>query len=80
MRNLLARGEFVLHDYRDAETLRPVESNKKKLILKDSEGVITEYFIIPLKTPNRQLLVIPEKKEEKIREVWNAKIGKSEPV
>ena len=80
IRNLVSRGQFVMYDYRDIKTFKQVESNKKKIYLKDENGQISEYYIIPLKTGNRSLLIIPEKIEEKHRKVWNEKNKKEEDL
>ena len=80
VRNLVSRGKFVMYDYRDTKTFKKVESNKKKLYLKDEDGKIIEYFIIPLKTPDRSLLISPEKPKEKIRKVWNDKTKREEDL
>lgn len=52
---------------------------KRKLTLRDGEGKISEYFIIPLKDPKRALLISVET-EEKDRQVWNDKSGKAEEM
>jgi hypothetical protein len=52
---------------------------KRKLTLKDEEGVVFEYFIIPLKDPKRALLISADT-EEKGRQVWNEKVGKAEEM
>ena len=78
VRNLVFRGQFVMYDYRDVKTFKQVESNKKKLYLQDKDGKINEYYIIPLKSGNRSLLIKPEKPEEKVRKIWNEKIQKEE--
>ena len=80
VRNLISRGKFVMYDYRDIKTFKQVESNKKKLHLKDMDGKISEYYIIPLKSDNRSLLIKPEKPEEKVRKVWNEKMQKEEDL
>jgi hypothetical protein len=80
VRNLFSRGKFVMYDYRDTKTFKQVESNKKKICLKDEEGKIIEYYIIPLKAGNRSLLITPDKAEEKVRKVWNNKAIKEEDL
>ncbi len=80
IRNLVSRGQFVMYDYRDAKTFKQVENNKKKIYLKDGEGKVTEYYIIPLKTGNRSLLISPDKSEEKPRKVWNDKTKKEDDL
>ena len=80
VRNLISRGQFVVYDYRDVKTFKQVENNKKKLYLKDKDGEIREYYIIPLKTGNRSLLITPEKSEEKVRKLWNDKTQKEEDL
>jgi hypothetical protein len=80
IRNLVSRGQFVMYDYRELNSFRQVESNKKKLYLKDKDGKIEEFYIIPLKTGNRSLLIIPDKPEGKPRKVWNDKTKKEEDL
>jgi len=72
------RGQFVLCKYLDPKTMK-LSDNKRKLCLKDEDGNILEYFIIPLKTKNRSLLVATDK-EEKERKVWNEKTGVEEDL
>ena len=79
VRNLISRGEFVLHDYRDPKTFKPVESGKKKLYLKDESGNVKEYYIIPMKG-GKSLLIEPKEKEEKERKVWNDNLKKEEEI
>ena len=76
IRSLEHRGSFVLCKYLDPNTMKSADT-KRKLMLKDEEGTITEYFIIPLKDPKRALLVSPET-DEKERQIWNEKLGKVE--
>ena len=80
VRNLLSRGEFLLHDYRNPADFTPVESSKQKLYLKDADGKITEYFIIPTRNPNQMLLIRPKEKELKERMVWNEKVRREEEL
>ncbi len=80
IRNLLSRGEFILHDYRDPVTFGNVESNKQKLYLKALDGTITELFIIPTKSPERALMIRPKEKEEKNRMIWNEKTQEQEEL
>ncbi len=80
VRNLITRGEFLLHDYRDPSDFRPVESSKQKLYLKETNGSIIEYFIIPTKTPDRMLLIRPKEIETKDRRVWNEKAKRDEEL
>jgi len=78
VRSLDRRGQYVICKYIDPETMKLADT-KRKLILKDDEGNVTEYFIIPLKDPKRALLIIPEA-EEKDRQIWNQKQGKAEEI
>jgi len=80
VRNLISRGQFVMYDYRDVKTFKQVESNKRKLYLKNNDGKIEEYYIIQLKTGNRSLLITPDKPDEKPRKVWNNKNQKEEDL
>jgi len=73
VRNLIARGLFVLYDYRDPKTFKIVESGKKKLYLKSEDGSVQEFYIIPTKMEGRELLLRPKKEEKVDRKVWNSK-------
>jgi hypothetical protein len=80
VRNFVSRGQFVMYDYRDVKAFKQVEGNKKKIYLKDENGQISEYYIIPLKAGNRSLLITPEKAGEKTRKVWDDKTKKEEDL
>ena len=69
VRTLESRGTFVLCKYLDSKTLKPAEA-KKKLMLRSNSGELTEYFIVPLKDPNRALLISTHP-DEKGEQVWN---------
>lgn len=64
--------------YLDAKTLKPADK-KRKLMLKDQNGNVLEYFIIPIKDPKRALLLTAVS-EEKERQVWNESQGKVEDI
>jgi hypothetical protein len=78
VRSLDSRGEYVICKYLDSKTMK-LADQKRKLMLKGDDGKIVEYFIIPLKDPNRALL-ISSKTEEKERQIWNEKLGHAEDV
>jgi hypothetical protein len=78
IRGLDHRGSYVICKYLDPKTMKLADT-KRKLMLKDEEGKITEYFIIHLKDPKRALLISPEA-EEKDRQIWNEKLGKAEEI
>ena len=80
VRNLLARGVFVLYDYRDPISFKVVESGKKKLYLKSEDGSVQEFYIIPTKTEGRELLLTPKKEETIERKVWNSKKKQAEDL
>jgi hypothetical protein len=80
VRNLIARGTFVLYDYRDPASFKTVESGKKKLYLKNEDGSVQEFYIIPTKTEGRELLLKPKKEEKMDRKVWNNKNKKAEEL
>jgi hypothetical protein len=80
VRNLVSRGKFVMYDYRSDKTFRQVENKKKKLYLKDENGIVEEYFVIPLKSSDKFLLIVPKSKDEKNRKVWNEKTKKEEDL
>jgi hypothetical protein len=71
VRSLDSRGRYVMCKYLDPKTMKPADA-KRKLLLRDEDGKVYQYFIIPLKDPKRSLLVIAES-EEKERQVWNEK-------
>jgi hypothetical protein len=77
VRNLIARGKFVWYDYRDPKTFEKTEKGKSRIFLKDEEGNVLSYFLIPLKE-NRFLLIEAEK--EKDKKVWNDKRKKAEDL
>ena len=73
-----SRGSYVMCKYLDPETMKPAE-RKRKLMLKDQNGKILEYFIIPLKDPKRALLLTAES-EEKERQIWNEVLRRGEEI
>jgi hypothetical protein len=76
VRALDSRGTYVMCKYLDPKTMKPADQ-KRKLTLKGDDGRIAEYFIIPLKSPKRSLLITAET-EEKERQVWNENLQKAE--
>ncbi len=78
VRSLESRGSYVICKYLDPKTMK-LADQKRKLMLRDKDGRVIEYFIIPLKDPNRALL-ISAKTAEKERQVWNEKLGSAEDV
>jgi hypothetical protein len=58
--------------------MKPADA-KRKLLLKDRNGNVLEYFIIPLKDAKRSLLVSAEL-DEKIPRVWNQATGNAEDI
>ena len=78
VRALDSRGNYVMCKYLDAKTMKPADK-KRKLVLKDQNGNVLEYFIIPIKDPNRALL-LTARSEEKERQVWNESQGKAEDI
>jgi hypothetical protein len=78
VRGLDHRGSYVVCKYLDPKTMKLADT-KRKLMLKDEHGKIMEYFIIPLKSANRALLVTPEA-EEKDRQLWNEQRGQAEEI
>jgi len=69
VRTLESRGSFIICKYLDSKTLKPADA-KKKLVLRSNSGELTEYFIVPLKNPNRALLISTHP-DEKERQIWN---------
>jgi len=78
VRALDSRGSYVICKYLDPKTMKPAD-RKLKLTLRDTEGRVREYFIIPLKDPKRALLISSEP-DEKQRQVWNEKLRKPEEM
>jgi hypothetical protein len=76
VRGLDSRGRYVICKYLEPKTMK-LADRKRKLILRDDDGKIVEYFIIPLRDPKRALLISSET-EEKDREVWNEEARKAE--
>ena len=77
VRSLVKRGKFVLYEYLDPKTLQKSE-NKVKLVLKDENGKLEEFFLIPLKQSNKFLALKVEEKGE--RKIWNPKSKKVEDL
>jgi hypothetical protein len=78
LRTLQSRGSFAMCKYLNPETLK-LADKKTKLTLKNEDGSVEEYFIIPLKDPRRSLLVKAEG-EEKNRKVWNQQTQQEEDL
>jgi hypothetical protein len=78
LRTLHSRGSFVMCKYLDPETLK-LADKKTKLTLKGEDGIVEEYFIIPLKDPRRSLLVKAEG-EDKDRRIWNQQTQQEEEL
>ena len=78
IRALDSRGSYVMCKYLDLKTLKPADK-KRKLMLKDQNGNVLEYFIIPIKDPRRALLLTAGS-EEKERQVYNESQGKVEDI
>lgn len=78
VRSLDHRGRYIMCKYLNPKTMKLADA-KRKLILKDEEGRIFEYFIIPLKDPKRALLISTET-EDKDRQIWNDKVDKAEEM
>ena len=78
VRALDSRGSYVMCKYLDSKTMKPADK-KRKLMLKDQNGNVLEYFIIPMKDPRRALLLTAGS-EEKERQVWNESQGKAEDI
>lgn len=78
VRALESRGSYVLCSYLDPKTMRPADQ-KRKLMLKDGNGKVHEYFIIPLSDAKRSLFLTATS-EQKERQVWNTDLGKAEDV
>ena len=78
IRSLDSRGNYVLCKYLDPKTMKPADG-KRKLILRNSNGNVIEYFIIPLKDPKRALLISAEP-EEKDCQVWNETVQRAEKI
>ncbi|MBS7644657.1 MAG: hypothetical protein QW569_04615 [Candidatus Bathyarchaeia archaeon] len=77
VRVLESRGSYVIYKYLDLETLEQKEK-KLKLCLKDGEGKVAEYFIVPLKDDGRYLLIRSEEKGP--RKIWNPKRNSEEDL
>ena len=77
VRSLVKRGKFVLYEYLDPKTLQKSE-NKVKLVLKDENGKLEEFFLIPLKQSNKFLALKVEEKGE--RKIWNPRTKKIEDL
>jgi len=78
VRALDSRGSYVMCKYLDAKTLKAADK-KRKLMLKDENGNVLEYFIIPIKDPKRALLLTTGS-EKKERQVWNESKARAEDI
>jgi hypothetical protein len=78
VRALDSRGSYTMCKYLDPKTMKPADQ-KRKLTLKDIDGKVLEYFIIPLKNTKRSLLLTAEP-EDKERQAWNEKLRKAEDI
>jgi len=78
VRAIDSRGSYVMCKYLDAKTMKPADK-KRKLMLKDQNGNVLEYFIIPIKDPKRALL-LTSRSEEKERQVWNESQERAEDI
>lgn len=77
VRSLVSKGQYALCEYLDPKTGK-LADKKKKLILKEGDE-FREYFIIPLKSGNRSLLIKPKEKSDiEKQRVW--KEGKAESL
>jgi len=78
LRALHSRGSFVMCKYLDPETFK-LADKKTKLSLKRDDGIVEEYFIIPLRDAKRSLLIKAEG-EENDRKVWNQEAQQEENI
>ncbi len=78
VRAVESRGNYVICKYLDPKTLKTAD-DKRKLMLKNENGEVLEYFIIPLKDAKRALLLTTQS-EEKERELWNETLGRAEGI
>lgn len=78
VRSLDSRGSYVMCKYLDPKTMN-LADKKRKLMLKNQNGIVTEYFIIPLRDPKRALLISAEA-EERERKVWNEELQNVEEI
>ena len=78
VRALDSRGSYVMCKYLDPKTMK-LADKKRKLTLRELNGVVHEYFIIPLRDSKRSLLLTAAS-EEKERQVWNEALGTAEEV
>ncbi|MCD6383720.1 MAG: hypothetical protein J7L88_04595 [Thermoplasmata archaeon] len=62
IRELEEAGRYAIYLYRDLES-GEVRERKRKLVLLSDDGEWREFFIIPTKTPGRDLLLHAEEKE-----------------
>ncbi len=78
LRTLRSRGSYVMCEYRNPETLK-LADRKNKLMLRNEDDTLEEYFIIPLRDPNRALFIKPQS-EEKERKIWNPRTQQEEDL
>src|SRR5438552_1133341 len=78
VRNLISKGRFVLYEYRDPNDFSLLKNGARKLYLKENEGKVLGFMIIPLKG-NKSLMVAPDLLELD-KKVWNDKTKKPEEL
>ena len=78
LRTIESKGRYVLYKYVDPKTLEPTD-RKMRLCLRDEEGKIREFFIIPMKDDRRSLLLETEGGREE-RKLWNPTTGREEKL
>ncbi|KXA91806.1 hypothetical protein AKJ63_00810 [candidate division MSBL1 archaeon SCGC-AAA259D18] len=64
IRSLESKGEFAVLEYLDPENLERSDK-KRKLVLRKEDGEVEEFFIIPTKQENKDLLITPKEKSRK---------------
>jgi len=74
VRALESRGSFAICKYLDARTAKAV-GTKRKLSLRHEDGRIEEYFIVPLKTSGRSLMLKAES-EKAEKKAWSESLGR----
>ncbi len=67
-RNLIAKGKFVKYNYLDPETGKEVEK-KYRFVLKNDNGTVQEFFVIPASDGKRFLMIPASEKEG--RKIWD---------
>ena len=69
VRLMVDKGKYCRYQYVDPKTGKLVEKGKTSIMLKNSEGKLEHFFLIPIK--GERFLTLKLKDDQKPRKVWN---------